>query len=174
MSTIRIPVDVHVAGALTAQEMNIPDGTVDDDDVEAGAGLSASKLEHQHALTYKQDDGSDVVAAVAPLWTCRGTTATVVAVEAVCIDAPSGGGTEQISVDLKKCNQASPSPASILTGTIDIDDSIADCEVVAGSINTASLADGDTLVADVSVSGTGGTQEQGLVVTVTVREDAEP
>lgn len=165
--------NLHVKGKITAESMTIPDGTLDDDAVAADAAIAATKLEHQHAIRYDQADGSDVVAAIVPVHVVQGTTATIVAIEAVCIDAPSGGD-EVISVDLKKCNEASPSPATVLTGTIDISvaESVADCEVVAGTIASASLVDGDTLVVDVAVSGSTGTQGQGLAVVVTLREDA--
>ena len=80
---------------------------------------------------------------------------------------------KQFTVDLKKCNQGSPTPATILSSAITYSSSQADCEVVAGTISSGTLADGDTLVVEVAVSGSTGTQGQGLVVTVTVREDAE-
>ena len=172
MGTLRIPDDMFVAGTLAARQMTIPDGSVTDDAVAASAGIAATKLEHQHALVYRQADGTDVVSETMPLWTCRGSSATAVAIEAVCLTAPAGGD-KQVTVDLKKCNQASPTPASILASTITIDSTKSDAEVITGTIDTADLSDGDTLVIEVTASGSTGTQAQGLVVTVTVREDAD-
>jgi len=168
----RIGEDVHIAGNLSVQTLTIPGGTVDDAAVKAAAGLSASKLQHQHCLTYSQADGSDVAAAIVPIYTVRGTSATIVAVEVVCVDAPSGGD-KAFSVDLQKADEGTPTPATVLTGTIAYSQTQNDCEVEPGTIDSAGLVQGDTLLAVVAVSGSTGTQGQGLVVTVTVREDAD-
>lgn len=39
--------DTHVAGTFTAEDMNVPDGSVGDDAVETGAEISANKLQQQ-------------------------------------------------------------------------------------------------------------------------------
>ena len=172
MPTSKIESDVFVDGNLRAKTLSIPEGTVDDDAVKADAGVAATKLQHQHVLTYRQPNGSDVTAAIVPIFTVRGVSATVVEVEVVAPDAPDGGD-KKFTVDLKKASQASPTPASVLQSVIDYDSTKANYEVVQGTIQTSALADGDTLLVDVAVSGTTGNQAQGLVVTITVREDAE-
>ena len=173
MANSRLEGDVHVAGAISCQTMQIPAGTVENTDVAAAAGIAATKLQHQHSIHYVQDDGSDVVAATVPIYMCRGATATVVDVKVSVIDAPSGGGTEAIEVDIQKCNKGTPTPATIMDSEITYTASQTDCEVVDGTISSASLVAEDQLLAIVAVSGTGGAQGQGLLVHLTIREDAE-
>ncbi|MFQ5733661.1 MAG: hypothetical protein ACE5KM_17120 [Planctomycetaceae bacterium] len=168
----KIESDVFVDGNLRARTFTLPAGTVGDAEVKAAAGIAATKLRHQHALVYRQAGGLDVVAANVPLYTVRGVAATVVDVEVVGLVAPAGGD-KAFTIDLQKCNQAAPAPVSLLQSVISYDATRGDCETVQGTITTAALADGDTLVANVAVSGLTGSQGQGLVVTVTLREDAE-
>jgi hypothetical protein len=164
--------DLYVAGVLAARTTVQSDGSVSDDSVVASAGIKATKLEHQHALTYHQVDGGDVVSAIVPLYTVRGATATIVAIEVSCLDSPSGGN-KKFTVDLKKATVAIPTPASVLSAVIDYANATPDCTVLAGTINLATLVDGDVLVVEITASGSTGVQGQGLQVTVTVREDAQ-
>lgn len=172
MALSKIESDLFVQGTLSAQTLSVPAGTVKDADVASGAAIAAAKLEHQYAICYSQADGSDVVAAIVPVHVVRGTTATIKDVEVVCVDAPSGGN-KAFAVDLKKANEGTPLPVTVLSLTIAYSSTQSDCEVEPGTISSASLADGDTLLVVVTVSGSTGTQGQGLVVTVTIREDAD-
>ena len=101
-----------------------------------------------------------------------GRLPTVVAVDVVCVDAPSGGD-KAFTVDVLKANEGTPTPATILSGTVSYSSTQSDCDVEPGTISSASLADGDTLLVQVALSGSTSTQGQGLVVTITLREDAE-
>ncbi|MHC4715904.1 MAG: hypothetical protein ACYS5V_02965, partial [Planctomycetota bacterium] len=94
-------------------------------------------------------------------------------IEVSCLDANDGAGDKAFTVDLKKANQGTPTPATVLSAVINFTNgTYSDCEVVAGTISSASLADGDTLVVAVAVSGSTGNQGQGLCVTVNLDEDA--
>ena len=163
--------DVLIRGGLRVlDELSVTAGNWDNDDINAAAGIAATKLEHQHSISYHQADGSDVVAAIVPVHVVYGSTATIVALEVACLDAP-GSTDESFSVDLKMANQAAPSPVTVLTTPVTA--TTTDAQVLAGSIGTTALTDGDTLVIDVSTTGTGGgTQGQGLICTLTIREDA--
>ncbi len=166
-------------GGLTVLEsFSLPLGVLTNAMIASSAGVDADKLEHQHVLTYKQDDGTDIAAAIVPIYTVRGATATIIECEVVCIDAPDGGD-KHFTVDLKKCNEGSPSPATVLDTILDSDtygtgvSEAADCEVGTAVISSATLAAEDTLVVVIAIAGSTGNQGQGLVVTVTLREDAE-
>lgn len=167
----RIEEDGYFAGAVRFKEIAVQAGAFDDDDIAASADIAATKLEHQHALNYSQADGSDVVAAIVPIHIVRGTAGTIVAFEVVCVDAPSGGD-KTFTVDLLIADAGTPSPASVLTGAVTYPNGTADCTVRTGTISSATLADGDTLLVQVAVSGSTGNQGQGLIVTTTIREDA--
>ena len=172
--------DEHILalGGITVKDpFSIPSGSVGDSHIAAAAGLSASKLQHQHVLTYKQDDGSDIVAAIAPIYIVRGLTATIIEVEVVCVDAPEGGD-KHFTVDLQKANEGTPTPATVLSAVLDSDTygagaaEAADCEVGTAVIASPTLAAEDTLLVVVAVAGSTGNQGQGLIVTVNLR-DAE-
>ena len=165
--------NLHIAGALSMTELQIPAGTVENSDVAASAGFDATKLEHQTSYHYVQDDGSAVLAATVPLYMCRGATATVIAVKVSVIDAPSGGGTETITVDIQKCDEGTPTPATILDAVVSYSDAQTDCEVLDGTITDPDLIAEDQLIVIIAVAGGGGVQGQGLLVSVTIREDAE-
>lgn len=179
MATVQqIDGDVMVRGTLTATSgLSMPDGTVTNAKVNAAAAIAATKLQHQHAISYYQADGSAIVAAIVPVHIVYGATATVVAFEIVCVDAPSGGDLH-FTVDLLKANEGTPTPATILSAVIDSDTAgagaaeLADCEVGVGTLASPTLADGDTLIIQTAVAGSTGTQGQGLICIITLQEDA--
>lgn len=155
-----------------ARPPGLPPGTISNAAVASNAAIAATKLVHQHAIHYQQADGSAIVAAIVPIHTVRGITAEIIDVEVVCVDSPSGGDLK-FTVDLLKADAGTPTPASVLSAVIDYVNATPDCTVLAGTITDEDLVDGDTLLVQVAVSGSTGTQGQGLIVTVTLREDAE-
>ena len=172
MSVTKFPENVLINGTLTVSgALSLTTG-ITNSDVGATAAIAATKLQHQHHISYHQVDGSAVVAAIAPVYTCRGATATVVGFEVACIDAPSGGDLK-FTVDLYKFDADTPTPATILTGVVDYVNATPDGTVLAGTIDTAALVVGDSVAVIVAVAGSTGTQGQGMVATITVREDAE-
>lgn len=162
--------DLRVSGTVSAQAFNLPAGTVKADDIEAAAGVEATKLEHQHALHYDQAAGSDVASQTRLLHTFR-APARLVDVQVCCAVAPTGGD-KAFTVDIKLGSQG-VAFATILSGVVTINSTKADREVVDGTISTLTAVAGDTLEVVVAASGSTGSQGQGLAVTVTVREDAE-
>ena len=167
MSQTVFPNDVRVNGTLSAQTVNLPSSSVQNQHIIAAAGIDATKLQHQHALKYVQDGGTNVVSATVPLHVFR-ATAEIVGVEVVPIVAPDGGDL-QYTVDVQKGNAGSAF-ATILTGVVTVDDSSVDRTPQEGTLSTTSAADGDTLQVVVTASGSTGTQGQGVLVLVTVRE----
>ncbi|MDK1103988.1 MAG: hypothetical protein QGD93_10300 [Actinomycetota bacterium] len=163
---------LHVTDNLSMGTLSIPSGTIVDAAVGASAAISATKMQHQHSMHYGQVDGGAVAVAISPIYTCRGATATIVAVQVVCVDAPDGGDLA-FSVDLKKYDEDTPAPATVLSAPISYSSTQSDGEVEAGTVSSPSLVAGDSLLVVVAVSGSSGTQGQGLGVTVTIREDAE-
>lgn len=168
-NSISYNADVVVNGHLSCRTFTPPAGCVTNASIVSGAKVAADKLVHQHALRYVQAGGSDVVSATVPIHTCR-NTAEVIAVEVVPITAPSGGD-KQYTVDVQAGN-ASSAFASILSAVVDVDAAgAADRTVQVGTISDDDLADGDTVQVVVTASGSTGSQGQGLIVTVWVREE---
>jgi len=166
--------DLLVTGTLTVSDgLNMPDGTIGDDEVGAAAGIAATKLEHQHQITYHQAAiDQEVVDIEVPIHIVRGATATMIDIQVACLTAPTGGD-KAFTVDLQVADEDTPTPASVLSGTISYSATQEDCEVEEGTVDTEELVVGDILVLVVATSGTTGTQGSGLAITVTIREDAE-
>ena len=160
-----------MTGAVTCAELNIPAGTIDNAAVKVGAAIAAAKLIHQFPVRYAQADGSNIVAAIVPIHTVQGANATILSVQAMIVDAPNGGD-QEITVDLQKSNVGTPTPATVLTAAIVMNDAdTGDCEVEEAAIASAALVAGDTLLAVVSVTGSTG-HGQGLLVTVMIQEES--
>lgn len=162
--------DLHVNGTLSSKSFNAPPGSIGDADIEGNAGIQASKVVHQHAVRYHQAGGTDVVAATVPLHIFYGD-AEILAVEVVPITAPTGGD-KAFTVDVKKGNQAG-AYATILSSVITINSGVANRQVVSGTLSTTTALDGDSLTVVVAVSGSTGSQGQGVVVIVWLREDPQ-
>jgi len=163
--------DIVLQGTLTPSGLNVPAGAVDDDAIKSSAAIAATQLQHQHVLKHSQSHSDDVVAAKDPLYIVRGLSATIADIEVACLDAPSGDKT--VTVDLKKANTGDKDGSSVLSSSIVYGDSKNNAEVVKGTISSPDLVDGDILLVTVTVAGSTGNDAKGLVVTVTVREDAE-
>lgn len=161
-------VDVRVNGNFSARSFSAPSGSIGNAAIAASAGIDASKVIHRHAIRYAQPSGSDVASATQLVHTFR-NTATIVAVEVVTQTAPTGGDKE-FTVDVKLGNQ-STAFATILSAPIEVDSTVASREVKVGSLSTSAAADGDTLQVVIAVSGSTGSQGQGVLVSVWVSEE---
>ena len=166
MSTpTRMEGDVHVAGALSANSMSIPDGTVGNDDVASDADIAATKLQHQYQKNYSQESGTTVAAEEYIIHTVYGAAATVVAFEAGLITIPDGDRT--VTVDLHK------NGTTILSAAIVLDSGNTTYVVEGATISSPTLADGDVLEVVVTIGGSSGSNPAGLFVNCVIREDAQ-
>lgn len=142
-----------------------PAGSVTNTMISSNTEIVAEKLEHQHAFHHSQT--STVTAATEYVHIVR-NTGEVVAVEAAVTEVlPSGD--YQISVDVQKSTGAG-SFSTILSATIDLTSGSTLRTPVAGTISATGLVDNDLLRVVVTVSGSSGSQGQGLLVTITTRE----
>lgn len=108
--------------------------------VQAGADISASKLESCHRLNYGQNGGA--VSAEAQLGIVRGTAGSILSFEVNNVTACAGAST--VSVDLYK------NGTSILSSPVTLNSSSTAYTPTAGTISSASIADGDVLTAVVT------------------------
>ena len=162
--------DLHVRGTLSSNTLTIPDATVVDADVNAAADITATKVNHRQAISYRQSGGSDVAADDQLVYIVEGTDGTIASIEAVCESVPTGGD-KACQVDLKK-STGGGALATVLTGTVDFSSSDTDLVAKTGTISSASLTDGDVLQVVITVSGSTGSQADGLGVVVMI--DANP
>lgn len=162
--------DVHVNGALSCKSFNAPAGSITASDIQAAAGIEATKVIHQFALHVAQAPGTAIVAATTLLHTLH-ADAELVAIEAMT-PTPATGTDRTVSIDLQKGNMGG-SFATVLTAPILLDDDTTARTPVVGAIASPTLTDGDSLQVVVTVAGSNANQAQGLLVTVTLREEPQ-
>lgn len=164
--TSRIEGNVHIDGALTARSMNIPSGTIRDEDVAGDADIGAAKQEHQFQLTYGQPNTA-ATTETRVVHVVQGTAGEIRAFEAGSIAAAVGDST--VTVDLRK------NGATVLTAVITLDSGNAARVTEAGTIDPAqdTLADGDVLEVVLTATAGTGTLPTGVFCSVKLREDAD-
>ena len=170
-STSVLEGNVHVAGTLSATAVSIPAGTVTNSAIQAAAGIEATKVVHQVPIVYTQPDGTAVVAETRGLRIAR-APGTTVAVEAVITGAIATGADRTVTIDVRK-GAAGVAYASILTATMSFNNADVLRTVKSATISTAAYSDNDSFIVVVTVAGAAGAQAQGLLVTITQREDPQ-
>lgn len=171
MATTRFESDVFVAGNVSAQSVSLPSGTVTNEDIEGSAGISASKLEHRHEITFAQANttAADETKIVHSVY---GSTGEVIACKAGSIGVCGGDST--VSIDLVKCNTSGTT--SVLTSAITLDSGNTAYALESGTIVSSGVEDlaaGDILkiVLD-ATAGTSSSLATGVFVSLVVNEDA--
>lgn len=164
--------DVLIRGTLRTRAFVPPSQCITNAAVEEAAGIDADKLEHQHSINIELFGPTTSISALTKLlYIVYGTTATIVNVEAAVVTKATGAD-RTVTVDLKR-STAGGAFATVLSATIGFTDGSTNLTPVTGTITSASLVDGDLLEATVAVAGSAGNQALGLLLTLTVREDAD-
>lgn len=155
---------LRVNGRLTPQQLDVPDGTIEDKDVSDSAGIGAHKLEHEYRRGLRR--GGTVAAAREPLHTVRGAAGRVLEFFAWLRVPCTGDAT--VTVDLLKAGQ------SVLSSPVTLDSTQSAYQVVEATLDPSKqdLVKNDVLEVDVQVSAGTGTLGQDLMAEVTLREDA--
>lgn len=141
----------------------LPDDCVGNDQVATGAGIAASKLEHQYEKNVTQPntaatDETRVIHVV------RGATATVQEFRAGSIAKAAGGAT--CTVDLKK------NGSSILSSPITLDSGNSDYVPESAAVTSPDLVADDVLTVVIDGTVGGGTLPTGVYADLVLREDA--
>jgi hypothetical protein len=132
MGTVRFPDNVTIAGALSAESINFPAGTISDSAISGTAGIDADKLEHKHRKTYAQSGTATSVTI--PIHLVVGATARRLICSAGSIAIAIGDST--VTIDLKKAG------SSVLSGVTTLDSS-----------NTARTAESLAVTTSTAVAG---------------------
>jgi hypothetical protein len=171
MAQSRIDGNLIVNGSFNCTgTMQIPSGTVNDDDVAADADISAVKLRHQHQPATGQANGADVVSRTETVWVAQ-AAGTIEEVLVRPETAPTGGD-KQYTVDVKKAADGSTSFTTVLSSVITVNSSSANGTKQDGVLSVVSYNAGDALQVVVTASGSTGSQGQGLTVALKLREAA--
>lgn len=163
--------DLYVNGSLSSKTFNAPAGSITKEDITPNAGIEATKVEHQFPVLYEQLPGTAILAETKLVHLVRGATGEIVGIEA-CIMTQASGADRTVSVDLHKADAAT-TPATVLTSPISITNTTVVRTAVTTSLSASDLVDGDILEIVVTVAGAAGTQAEGLLVTLFLREDAQ-
>jgi len=155
---------------MTVANIEFTGGGIRNDDVATGAGIAATKVEHQQSIDRQlYAEGATIVALASELLHISQASGTLVGFEGA-ITTQATGADRTVNVDLQKSTGAGAF-ASITTTDIEIDNTTAIRTAVAGVLSSTGLIDGDILRAVVTVAGSAGAQAEGLVITLTLRED---
>lgn len=155
--------DLVVTGNLAAGSQTLSAGSVANSQVASNAGIETTKLYHLHKILKGDPGGTTATAKIFPMFIASGS-ATINEVNFSVYTAPTGGGTETITCDLKK------NGSTVLASTVSFTDSDSDRDVKDGTLNTTSLVADDWVEFVVTVSGSGGTQGLGIACSVTITE----
>jgi hypothetical protein len=173
----RIEEAVTFAGQVTfagAGNPTLGAGCVIDANVNAAAGISASKHQAQYSIEHTVPGGVAGVTTIDLVHICRGA-GVVVAFEVVCEVPPTVAAGLHFHADLYK-STALGAPVTVLTGVVNYDSIIARTVLTGtlGGTSDIALVDGDLLyVVIIPQAGTGaGAQAADIHVTVTIREAA--
>lgn len=164
--SMKVEEDAEFRGQLRCLDLKPNAGFLGKEHVEAGAGLEASKLEHEHRALYAQESATTAIAGDDyVIHVVRGLTGTVKSFAAGVVVACVDGAT--ITVDLHK------NGVSILVAPIVIDNGDAAYAIVEGVIDTAAVAHDDVLEVVVTVAAGGGTIGKGVFAVLDLFEDVE-
>ena len=159
--------DLVITGTLIPRTLNLPSGCVQSDDIQAGAGIEATKLEHRFRPALSQAHGSAGTSERRVVHQVIGATGKINSVRAQLSVAPVGAATHSIQAKKNGTNILSPALVLDNANTVFID------EVAAGfTAGGDELVNGDVIEVDVTATAGGGTLGQGLHVVLDLDEDA--
>lgn len=160
--------NVHV-DTLTARVFRAPDSSIGNSAIEAGAGISASKIERHQSVDECIYNSTDLIVATnRMLHIVRGTTGTLLGFEAVVCTTGLTTATF-VTLDLQKAT-ASTTWATVLSAPISIASSDAAYVPRAGTLSGVTMADGDIFRVSIATSGSSTNLPRGLLVSLTHTE----
>lgn len=162
---MRVEENAEFRGQLRALDLKPNAGFLEKEHVEAGAGIEASKLQHEHRCGYAQESATAAAAGDYVMHVVRGLTGTIQSFVAGCVVA--NVGVAVVTVDLHK------NGASILTAAITIDSGDAAYAIVEGAIDTAAVVHDDVLEVVITVNEGAGTLGKGVFAVLNLQEDVE-
>lgn len=157
-STVTFNGTVAFNGSFT-----IPDNSVTNSKVIAGAELSAAKLQHRHSVRHSQKDSTDVVSETILSHVARAAGT----VKRVCVRprVKPTGGDKQYTVDFQKAANGSNSWTSLLTAVLTLSNTVGTNDTVSEGtlIGSPTYSADDAFRWVITATGTTGSQGQGFV-----------
>jgi len=161
-SRVDLP-DTHVAGTLTAETMVPSLGCVNDNHIQANAGIAASKLEHRFALILSQNGTCVYERRVVALG--YGATGDILSFQAGCaVSLPAGDST--VACRVKK------NGSNILTTAVVLNSSSVLRTPQEGAFSTDDIVADDVLEIEIEPTAGTGTLPSGVFTQLVFNEDA--
>jgi len=170
MSVSRIYGDFEFPGdvAMTGTG-SLPASSVVNATVASTAKVAHTKVQQRKVAQHIQVGGTDITAKTELVHIAYGA-GTVLGVNVATITAPTGGD-KAFTVDVKK-STGGGAVATILTGVVTINSTKTSLTTYAGTLSgTPTFIAGDLLEIVVAVSGSTGSQGQGLIVTIDLYDE---
>ncbi len=164
MATGVIQGDLRIAGTLAPQGFTAPANSIGDAAIPAGAGVQASKLQHQHQqVAQHSNHATDAAVDRRQIHQVVGATGTITSFGVTASVAATSTGA--ITVNLYKAG------VSILSAPITLDSGTAAfVQKQAAGFTSAAVVAGDCLEAVISAV-TGSTLPKGVSTHLNIRED---
>lgn len=164
MASSKVDGDLIVNGTLRANNMQLPNNAVGNNQFNSADPLTASKQQHQYLVGLNQAHGTAATAERRAIH-CAHAAGTITDVVAGAVVAPVGDST--VTVDVYK------NGVSVLSSALTLTSSGAAFEETAGTLSTPAYAAGDVIEVVLTVSAGSGTLPQGVYVRLTLREAAD-
>lgn len=161
----RIVGSLHVTDTLSAGTLIPSDLAVTNAKVATAAAIGATKLQHQHRMTYAQESATTAADEARVLLAVYGVSGSIVQFEAGSVVANVGDST--VTVDLLKDG------SSVLTAAIELNSSGSAYTPKSGVISSSALVDGDVLEVSINATVGTGTLAKGVYASLTIHEDAQ-
>lgn len=173
MAQARFESDLHVTGTISAGVIQLPASSVGNADIEAAAGIAASKVVHQapgaQGAAVELFGPTTAVTALTKTLGMAYASGTLVAFTA-WIEVVATGADRTVTVDLQKSTGAG-AYATVLSATAGFTNASAVRTAVSGTISTTPYVAGDIFRAVVTVAGAAGNQATGLSVRLMLQEN---
>jgi len=137
--------DARINGELSAETFVLPNASVTDASVSSSTNIDADKLEMMHKAETTFGVNQDV-APSADIKTIIYEATGAATVRRVNAKLHDTGTSTDVKFDLQKAAAGSTTYTTILSGTINFTDADTDNTVKAGSISSAALIAGDSLL----------------------------
>jgi hypothetical protein len=168
MAPAKLPngVQIYSSFHLVTGTFNVPDGVITNAMIAAAAGISASKLEHDHRALYSQKNVTATDEA-GVLYVVKGSTCTVQNIEVGSIVACEGNA--EVTIDVKK------NGTTVLSSTMVLDDDNVAYTPEAGTVSVTAGVNGEVytyhITTDDGGASVGDALATGVYVSMSVDED---
>lgn len=163
MAQSQLNSDLYINGALTVKTFAPPLSCITNNSIVAAAGISASKLQHQHQKTYGQPGGAISFTERRVIHAVYGLTGTVLAFRAGLRTANVGAAT--VTFDLQK------NGVTMLSAVITQTNAQAAYALTAAAFAATALVAGDVLEVVIVATAGGGTLGNGAFADLILTED---